>query len=73
MHFLVHKLIIMLHNLKLLASLNTVKIELCYIIRKYAQKSAQVGNAHAKRCMVCAQMLTMFLQRAEHSEKLHVG
>ena len=46
-----------------IASGNTIKIELWYIIRKYAQKSAQVGNARAKRCMVCAQMLTMSILR----------
>ena len=37
-----------------------------HIIRKYAQKSAQAGNSHAKRCMVCAQMLTMLILITEH-------
>ena len=39
----------MLHNLKLLASIHGIKIELCYIIRKYAQKSAQVGKFVQKK------------------------
>ena len=59
MHFFVHKFLIMLHDQKLQSSRKTIKIELCFMIRKYAQNSAQVENSSTKWCMVCAQMLTM--------------
>ncbi len=49
----------MLHNYKLLASCDEIEIESYYIIRRYEQKSAQVGNSGRERCMVCAQILTM--------------
>ena len=58
----------MLHNLKLLASCHGIKIplELCYIIRKYGQKSAQVENSRKKGALGVANISPLIMMASSY-------